>query len=308
MKLLIELPTWLGDCVMTTPAIENIISSYPNSKVIFIGSRVSVDLMKNHPNCLEVIYMNKSIIKLILIAYKIGFVDIFFSFRSSPRVKLFSMLVNASRKFHYQKNNFKNGHQVEKYNEFINESLGLKTLPKGLLIHKKYPKGVSNKLTLGINPGASYGSAKCWSYENFTKVALSLSYKFDILIFGGKDEINLSKKIEKRLIKSGCKNFVNLAGKTSIDDLVNKISSLSLFITGDSGPMHIASAFQVPTISLFGPTKAHETSQWMNNKSIILKKELPCQPCMKRVCPLGHHDCMKKITSEEVINSALSLI
>jgi len=308
MKLLIELPTWLGDCVMATPAIENIISSYPDSEVIFIGSKVTVDLMKDHPNCQKTIYINKSIIDLLFLAYRIGFVDIFFSFRGSPRVKLFSLFVNAKRKFYYQKNKFKNGHQVEKYNKFINVSLGINTIPMGLIIYKKQSQEISNKLTVGIHPGASYGSAKCWPYENFIEVALFLSNKFEILIFGGTDEINLSKKIEKKLINSGCKNFVNLAGKTSIDDLVNKISSLSLFITGDSGPMHIASAFQIPTVAIFGPTKSSDTSQWQNPRSIVLKTNLDCQPCMKRVCPLGHHNCMKKITSKDVIDSVLSLI
>jgi len=72
--------------------------------------------------------------------------------------------------------------------------------------------------------------------------------------------------------------------------------------------MHIAAAFQIPTVSIFGPTKAHETSQWMNEKSNLVKKELACQPCMKRVCPLGHHDCMGEINSKEIIDAALSLI
>ena len=65
-----------------------------------------------------------------------------------------------------------------------------------------------------------------------------------------------------------------MAGKTSIPKLVNKIGSLDLFITGDSGPMHIASALQIPTIAIFGPTNDKETSQWKNEKSIVLKKNL----------------------------------
>jgi heptosyltransferase-2 len=120
--------------------------------------------------------------------------------------------------------------------------------------------------------------------------------------------VSLSNKITQELRNKNCKNFTNLTGKTSIKDLMSYISSLDVFITGDSGPMHIAAAFQIPTVSIFGPTKVNETSQWMNNKSSILKKDLDCQPCMKRVCPLGHHKCMKKISSKDVINSALSLI
>ena len=92
-----------------------------------------------------------------------------------------------------------------------------------------------------------------------------------------------------------------MAGKTTIPELINHISNLDLFITGDSGPMHVAAAFQVPTVAIFGPTKDDETSQWMNEKSLIVKKSLECQPCMERTCPLQHHNCMKLITYLEVL-------
>ena len=59
----------------------------------------------------------------------------------------------------------------------------------------------------------------------------------------------------------------------------------------------------IPTVSIFGPTNYHETSQWMNNKSIIVKKNLECQPCMKRTCPLKHHNCMKLIDTSEVLEA-----
>ena len=89
----------------------------------------------------------------------------------------------------------------------------------------------------------------------------------------------------------------------SISELINHISNLDLFITGDSGPMHLAASFQIPTIAIFGPTKYDETSQWMNDNSIVVKKNLDCQPCMKRTCPLKHHNCMKLIKAQEVIDS-----
>ena len=84
---------------------------------------------------------------------------------------------------------------------------------------------------------------------------------------------------------------------------MSQILALDLFITGDSGPMHLSGAYNIPTVSIFGPTNHHETSQWMNNKSIIVKKNLECQPCMKRTCPLKHHNCMKLIESSEVLEA-----
>jgi len=308
MRILIELPTWLGDCVMTTPAIENIVKKYNDCEIVFIGSQVSIALMSSHPNCIETYILDRKLINLASTIRSIKSIDLFISFRGSIRTKLFQLLLNTENKYQYNKNKFFSGHQVEKYNQFIQESIGIDFKAGKLKLFNSSGEHPSKMPLLGLNPGASYGSAKCWPYEKFVEVAVSLSDKFDILIFGGPDEVGLSNKIAQELMNKNCKNFTNLTGKTTIKDLMSYISSLNVFITGDSGPMHIAAAFQIPTVSIFGPTKVNETSQWMNNNSRVVKQHLNCQPCMKRVCPLGHHKCMKKITSKDVINSALSLI
>ena len=121
-------------------------------------------------------------------------------------------------------------------------------------------------------------------------------------------EKNIAADIEKYLNQNGVENYQNLAGKTSISNLIRKIATLDLFITGDSGPMHIASALQIPTISIFGSTNDKETSQWKNDKSLIVKKNLECQPCMKRTCPLQHHDCMNLIKSKDVVTAVEAII
>ena len=108
------------------------------------------------------------------------------------------------------------------------------------------------------------------------------------------------------MVDKGISNYRNLTGKTSISELVNYISNLDLFVTGDSGPMHLAASFQVPTVAIFGPTRDSETSQWMNEKSLVVKKNLECQPCMKRVCPLKHHDCMNLIKAVTVLKAIQS--
>jgi heptosyltransferase-2 len=218
------------------------------------------------------------------------------------------LLVSSKIKYQFVNNNNQNIHQVKKYNDFINLSLNINNTPGRLIIHhnKNLKKEVSDlyksqNLTLGINPGASYGSAKRWYPDEFAELAAKLSNKYNIIIFGGNGEKDIALDIEKLLIKKGISNYNNLAGVTSISELVRHISNLDLFITGDSGPMHIAAALKVPTVSIFGPTRAQETSQWMNKKSVIVKKDLDCQPCMNRVCHLKHHNCMKYIKSEEVL-------
>ncbi len=303
MKVLIELPTWLGDCVMATPAIENTVNFYNDVEITFIGSFASIEVMKNHPKSVKTVVLDKKYSALYRKAKSLGDFDAFFSFRSSIRSKFLKFFISAKNKYQFSKNKYQNRHQVEKYNDFVNHSLKVNTHAGKLVLHTSNKnKDKVNKL-VGINPGASYGSAKRWYPKEFTKVASKLSHQYDIVIFGGPGEKDIALDIEKGLIEEGIENYQNLAGNTTISELINHISNLDLFITGDSGPMHVAAAFQVPTVAIFGPTKDDETSQWMNEKSIIVKKNLECQPCMKRTCPLQHHNCMNLIKAVDVLRA-----
>jgi len=306
MKILIELPTWLGDSVMSTPAIENIAHNYPNAKITLIGSKISLEALKNHPKVVKTKVLNKNYISLFKTASNLGKFDIFFSFRSSLRSKFLKFFIKSNKKFQFDKGIYKNRHQVEKYNDFICESIKLNKSAGALILYKDKFNS-QNKPILGISPGASYGSAKRWYPEEFAKVATALSHKYDIYIFGSPDEKDIALDIENFLIKKGVKNFDNLSGRTNITDAIDYISQLDLFITGDTGLMHIAASFQVPTVAIFGPTEDKETSQWMNQKSIVVKKDLDCQPCMKRTCPLSHHNCMKLIKAVDVLNAVDSI-
>ena len=307
MRILIELPTWLGDCVMSTPAIENIVNFYDDVQITLIGSFVSVEAMKLHPKVVKTIVLDKKYSALYKISKNLGDFDVFFSFRSSIRSKFFKFFISSKNKYQFNKNKYINCHQVKKYNDFVNDNLSFKSSAGKLVLYTDKVNKSNSQKVLGINPGASYGSAKRWYPEEFAKVASELSSEYDIIIFGGPNETDIAKDIEKSLIIQGITNYQNLAGTTTIPELINHISKLDLFITGDSGPMHVAAAFQVPTVAIFGPTKDEETSQWLNDKSIIVKKNLDCQPCMKRTCPLQHHDCMNLIKAVDVLDSVKSL-
>ena len=300
MRILIELPTWMGDTVMTTPAIENLINCFNNPKITLLGSFASTELIKQHPNVDEVYVLEKTYSSFYKTLRKLGSFDLFFSFRGSFRARILKCFISAKKKYQYNQNKYTNSHQVEKYNSFINESLKLKSSAGKLVLHEfKNNHKKDNKL-LGINPGASYGRAKRWYPQEFANLAAGLSSNYDIVIFGGPGEIDIANDIEGYLKKKGLNNLQNLAGKTSIKELASQIAKLDLFVTGDSGPMHLAAAFQIPTVSIFGPTNEIATSQWKNDKGIIVKKELECQPCLKRECPLKHHNCMKKIKASDI--------
>ena len=306
MKLLIETPTWLGDAVMATPAIDNLLKYFDDAQITLVGSKVSLEALKYHPMVSHTYVLENGYINLFKTIKSLGSYDMFVSFRGSIRSKCLVFCVSAKEKYQYDKSKYNYGHQVEKFNNFVCESIQLDRSPRGLSLHLK-SQLKNNKKVLALSPGAAYGSAKRWIPRKFAEVAKELSNQYDILILGGNEEIDIAEDIENFLISYGIENYQNLVGKTSIKQLIYKISELDLFITGDSGPMHIAAAYRIPTVAIFGPTNDKETSQWMNLKGIIVKKNLKCQPCMKRICPLKHRDCMNHIHSSDVIKAIQSI-
>ncbi|MDK2042307.1 glycosyltransferase family 9 protein [Aliarcobacter butzleri] len=309
-EIFIEIPSWLGDAIMATPAIENLIKTYPDAQITLLGSFVSTQAFQGYPNIKRVIvddtkksgnrYKN-----LISLAKSIGRVDLAISFRRSISSKFMMFFIKAKKKFNYRRLTKKEIHLCIRYNDFVNKVLNLQNEVGDLKLYfKPFNYG---KPTLGINPGATYGSAKRWYPEEFAKIAIEMSKKYDIVIFGGPAETNIAKDIETELVSKGITNYQNLAGKTTIHELIEKIAGLDLFITNDSGPMHIAAAYKVKTIAIFGPTKFTETNQWNNPNGEIVTKNLDCAPCMKRVCPLKHHNCMKDITAADVLNVIIKL-
>jgi len=300
MKILIELPSWLGDAVMSTAALEALLSANPEAEVTLLGSPVSTEALRFHPQVTRSEILDKGWLALRRKAKSLGHFDLAISFRSSARSAWFLFFLDAQKKCQFPRS-YSGMHQVEKYFLFLEECGEISGEPGAL---KLYVPPVSyDRPTLGINPGASYGSAKRWYPEAFAEVAIELSALFDIVIFGGPGEEDIARDIERMIRKAGVKHVMNLAGRTSIHELLSRIAGLSWLVTNDSGPMHVAAAYQVPTVALFGPTRDKETSPWQHPKGFILRKEMACAPCMKRSCPLKHHECMKLIRAEEVVET-----
>jgi len=323
MKILIILPNWLGDALMATPAIEHLSTKYPEARFTFIGSFVSVEAIKHHPKC-EASFVDKTkkqgnrLKATHAFAKSLGEFDIAITFRNniySTLLLLFtpaftkiarkswhaSLLLDKVAKLDRQE------HLSIQYNNLVNLLEENPTEPpKSKLYISKHQY---EKPTLGINPGATYGSAKRWYPEKFAEVAKAFSDTYQIIIFGGPSEMDMGADIESRLQEMGITNYLNLAGKTSIEELCSHIGGLDVFVTNDSGPMHVAAAYEVPTVAIFGPTRHFETCQWKNDKSKIVRRDdVPCAPCMKRTCPLKHHECMTKIEAAEVIEAVKEVV
>ena len=142
MKLLIELPTWMGDTVMVTPAIENLVNFFNNPEIVLIGSFISIETLKNHPNVHKTISLDKKITSLVKVNNNLGKFDAFFTFRNSFRAKFLKFIVSADNKYQFNKNKYTNRHQVEKYNDFVNDSLNIDFPAGQLRIHTKNSKKI----------------------------------------------------------------------------------------------------------------------------------------------------------------------
>ena len=320
MKILIVLPNWLGDAVMATPAIEALCEYYSCSQLTFVGSYVSIEALKHHPLCMHAFVDDTKkggnrFVNTYRLAKMVGQHDLAISFRNQLHASLLlnwsgTPITIARKSWHASllltySVTLPQEHLVEQYIGLIEYLSHTTITPQPLRLF--IPKITYERPTLGINPGATYGSAKRWYPDKFAQVAKYFASDYDIVIFGGPNEVDMAAEIENLLRQDHIKNVQNIAGKTTIETLCSHIGGLSLFITNDSGPMHVAAAYQVPTVAIFGPTRYKETSQWKNRKSAIVRHDLECSPCMKRECPLKHHDCMKRIEANEVIQAIKSL-
>lgn len=322
MKILVILPNWLGDAIMATPAIELLASHYQDARFTFVGSYVSIEALKHHPLCEKAIVdetkkASNRYIATYKLARDLGKFHLAVSFRnqlhSSLLLRFTKTVVCISRRSWHSMFLLSHTPKITTSQHLVKQYAQLAMIDadhwSGVIPNLKlYIKAEQfNKPTLGINAGATYGSAKRWYPQRFAEVAKEFADRFDIIIFGGPNEVEMAHEIESNLKSFNITNYKNLAGKTNIEELCSNIAGCSLFITNDSGPMHVAAAYQVPTVAIFGPTKYKETSQWMNEKSKIVRHEMDCSPCMKRECPLGHHECMKNITSLEVVDAVRNL-
>lgn len=159
-------------------------------------------------------------------------------------------------------------------------------------------EAASPPLLVGINPGAAYGSAKCWLPERFREVTelLLKDDRIRVLYFGSDATSSLVHQICQGLGE----RVINLSGKTSLRELMALIRQCTVLLTNDSGPMHIADALGVPIVALFGSTSAIKTGPFSGGT--IIHKQVACSPCYKRTCPIDF-PCMKNIAVAEVYHA-----
>jgi len=154
---------------------------------------------------------------------------------------------------------------------------------------------------IGINPGAAFGTAKRWIPARYAAAATRVAAERDaqVVILGGAGERPLGDAIAS-MMEAPARN---LCGETDLPELVGVLSRLELLLTNDSGPMHLASALGTPLVAVFGPTDWRETAPAGPGPHRLVREDVDCSPCLLRECPIDHR-CMTRVAVERVVEEA----
>ncbi len=336
-SLLVRATNWLGDAVMTTPALAAVREGFPDARIVLLARPLVAELFRHHPDVDEVMLYDRpgrhegtlgrirlagevrrrrfdgalllpNAFDAALIAF-LGRIPERAGYPTDGRRILLTLPVPLTP-------GILERHEVEYYLCLL-DGLGIpRPVPAALklTVTKKEEEAMATRLaSLGIergapivtiNPGATYGSAKRWYPDRFAAVAEALSAEWSarVVVVGSAAEAPLAAGIEDATRNS----LVNLAGKTTVRELMAILSLSSFLVTNDSGPMHIGAALGTPLVAIFGPTDWRRTSPWTPLAKVV-RAEIDCSPCKRRVCDRGHA-CMLGVTSEMVVDAARQLL
>lgn len=337
-NILVRGTNWIGDAVMTMPAVAAIRESCPHARIAVLVKPWVAELFNISPFVDEVIIFDdpgrhtgtagilrlsaelkqkrfdaaillQNAIEAAIIA-RLASIPIRAGYNSDVRGPLLTHSVRrtqAVRKIH----------QVDYYLEML-KSLGLKGPAErktGLSVPPSYgitaerileSHGIRGGDTLiGIAPGATYGPAKKWHPERFAAVADRLMAAFPdsrVILFGSEADRESTGSVAGNAGHA----MADLAGRTNLREAIALISKCSLFISNDSGLMHIAGALNIPTVAIFGSTNPLTTSP-VGDHSLVIRKDVACSPCLKVTCPTDFR-CMNLIDVNDVYNAAALML
>lgn len=340
-KILIRSTNWIGDAVMTTPAVRTIRDNFPESHITLLALPWVGDIFRSSPRVDAIITYDKNNLHqglrgkwtlarelaqhrfdcaiLLQNAFEAALITTLAGipvrggYTTDARGMLLTHGVRKSPQINTK-------HQVHYYQEML-QGLGLR--PSANVLELFIPSAVRhqartsiNQLTgddsgelpvVGFNPGAAYGPAKKWPAEKYAALARLISEGTDaaIAVFGTAADNQAAQMIGENVADR--KKFLDFTGKTTLLDAMALISHCSAFVTNDSGLMHVAAALHVPLAAIFGSTDHIATGPY-SEKSTIIRKPLPCSPCKQTHCPEKHLRCLRQIEVDEVYSAVSDLL
>jgi heptosyltransferase-2 len=334
-RILIVRTDRLGDVILSTPVIKNLRNFYPASYIAFMCRPYTAQILQNNPYLNEIIIYDKyTKHKSIISSFKFSRAlakkkfDIAFILNPTKRANIITFLakipvrVGLKRKFgklltHPIEDTKHEGkkHELE-YTLDIIRKMGVAAPEKKTYFPLKddsekrienllKENGIKNNDFIVIHPSASCPS-KRWPEMHFIKLInlLKQNFKFKIILIGSENE----KKYSENIVQEP--DILDLRGKLDISDTGSLLKRAKLFISNDSGPVHIAASFDTPVISIFGrkdPGLSPERWKPLGEKSFYIHKGYNCEVCLAHNCKIGFM-CLKAISPEEVFELAGTII
>jgi lipopolysaccharide heptosyltransferase II len=319
-NILVRATNWVGDAVMSLPAIRAIRDRFPKARITILAKPWVADLYAGESFADEVIlYEGQSRWKIarglrarkfdcaILLQNAFEAAWIAWLARIPNRIGydrdgrgfLLTLAVPVPRREEIPR------HQRFYYLELLRRAGWIDGLPSSpeIRLARRSPAGEDR--VIGVSPGAAYGTAKRWLPERFAEAARTLASArgASIALFGSKDERALCDEVAGLIQDHPVRNY---AGQTTLADFIELAGQCDVFLTNDSGAMHIASALGVPTLAVFGATDDIATGP-AGARARVVREPVECSPCLLRECPIDHR-CMTRVTAERVAREALELL
>ncbi len=335
--IIVRCPNWVGDIVMATPVLDCLRENFPQTKIIGLLKKNKQGILRDGPwfdGFIDCDDKSLSGFWRMVKQLKTCKADTAIVLPNSIRSILGLWLAGAKNIYGYRRNFraifLKDGPKPVRHNHSIvplpmteyyleicrwldlkipdrikpRLFIGQEIRKRGELLIQKY--GIREKdIVIGLNPGASFGSSKCWPAEYFAELADLCEKKFDakILLFSGLGEQSITHAI---LENSRADIIDTYQDNIDLELLKPLVRRCNLLITNDTGPRHYAVAFDTPVVVVMGPTDPHYTASNLEH-TIVIRKELDCSPCHKKVCS-KKHQCMIQITTQEVFTAATKLL
>jgi len=328
MKFVVRAPNWVGDSILALPALTSLAENFPQSQIWVTAHKWVKDLFSLFDDIEGIIPLadvnSYGKIKASARVLREQNFDVGLLLTNSFASALLFYMAKIPQRWGYRKDGRsilltqrvtaaeteKPVHQIHYYLNLI-VGLGIKPSSPRLALHltqEQKDRAQSTLASLNIereaplvifNPGAYYGSAKRWPATRYAELAslLQEKYRASVLLIGSTEEVTLAETIAS----AAAKKPAILSGQTSLPQLAAIISLADIFISNDSGPMHIANALKIPVVALFGPTDPRRTGPFQE-PSFVLQKQPPCWPCSYRTCPFDHR-CMTHISAEEAFQA-----
>ena len=319
-RILIRSSNWLGDAVMSVPAVRAIKNGRPDVHVTIAAPEKIAPMWKLIPEVDAIIPLpDGSLLSVVrLLRQQMPF-DVAILFPNSLRVALESWLSGIPRRVGYR------GHwRSWLVNQIVREprkpgppehhSLRFLRIARECgaetsniaTFHESsnQTSNVKHQTLIGLCPGAEYGPAKRWLPERFAEVAAKITAQSSAqwILFGTKNDAAIGEQIAAA-IGDHC---VNRIGQTTLDQLIDELRQCRLLLTNDTGTMHLAALLGVPVVAIFGSTEPRLTGP-LGNGHIILRHHVECSPCFLRECPIDFR-CMKAVSADEVADAVLSML